>query len=151
MLVKYWNRETISYLIFGVLTTGVDYLVYHLLRLNHVPLILRQTIAWSAAVIFAFITNKFYVFQSRQMQGVALCREFISFVAARIVSLIFTLVGLWLFADVLGVDDWLIKNMLAVAVIILNYLFSKWFIFKPKDEVKFIEGVILDEDGKDEK
>ncbi len=132
MLKKYLNRESISYLVFGVLTTAVDYFVYQVLRLLDVHYLFAQGMAWIAAVLFAFVTNKIFVFQSREMRMRTLFLEFVSFVSARIASLLFTLGGLWLFVDRWKVNEWITKLILSAFVIVMNYFFSKRFVFRQK-------------------
>ncbi len=132
MLKKYLNRESISYLVFGVLTTAVDYFVYQVLRLLDVHYLFAQGMAWTAAVLFAFVTNKIFVFQSREMRMRTLFLEFVSFVSARIASLLFTLGGLWLFVDRWKVNEWITKLILSAFVIVMNYFFSKRFVFRQK-------------------
>lgn len=130
-LSRYLNRETISYLIFGILTTAVDWMVYRLLRgmagMDYMP---ATAISWLSAVIFAFITNKIIVFQSNDFKALILIREFIAFVSARIITGLLNLGGMWILVSGLKVGDYGAKFILSIMVIILNYLLSKWFIFK---------------------
>lgn len=130
-LSRYLNRETISYLIFGILTTAVDWMVYRLLRgmagMDYMP---ATAISWLSAVIFAFITNKIIVFQSNNFKALILIREFIAFVSARIITGLLNLGGMWILVSGLKVGDYGAKFILSIMVIILNYLLSKWFIFK---------------------
>ena len=75
-------REGIAYLIFGVLTTVIDYvisnLLYYIWKMDPVP---AQTIAWVAAVLFAFVTNKWWVFESHTLNPGKVWREFVSFIS----------------------------------------------------------------------
>ena len=93
LLIKY--KEIIMYLIFGVATTGVNWVVYSLLMkavLVHAPgsddvkMTVSNVIAWIAAVIFAFITNKLWVFESKSWVPKVAAREFVSFVASRLAT-----------------------------------------------------------------
>ena len=132
LIKKMLNKETISYLIFGVLTTAVDYialaLLYYKFNLNE---IISNTIAWVFAVLFAFITNKLFVFNSKSFALSQLLKEFPSFVLARVFSLVVTNVFLF-FTSLMDMNLLLSKAIISVAVIILNYIFSKAFIFKNK-------------------
>ena len=87
LIKKMLNRETLVYLVFGVLTTAVDYIsfavFYYVLDLNEV---LSNTIAWAFAVAFAYITNKLFVFNSKSFELKLLIKEISSFVIARIFS-----------------------------------------------------------------
>ena len=93
LFIKY--KEIIMYLIFGVATTGVNWVVYSLLMkavLVHAPgsddvkMTVSNVIAWIAAVIFAFITNKLWVFESKSWVPKVAAREFVSFVASRLAT-----------------------------------------------------------------
>ena len=137
-------REELSYLFFGVLTTLVNYgvfFVFHLLWPDRFVL-LSNLIAFAAAVTFAYVTNKLYVFQSRDWSWPVLRREAGSFLAARLFSFALEEAGLWLAAYVLrlgrfalwGVDGILLsKFALSVLVTIVNYFFSKYLIFTGKE------------------
>lgn len=136
MLKKYINRETISYLIFGVMTTMVDYVVYIVLtKMLGMEYLTAQNIAWSAAVLFAFVTNKIFVFQSMEFRFLALLKEFVNFVLARLASGIFNFFGLKFLVEIQKMNDLAAKVLLSVMVIVMNYFFSKWFIFKKKTDV----------------
>ncbi len=130
---KFCNKETILYLVFGVLTTAVDYIVYILLR-DVVHYMVNTVISWLAAVIFAFITNKLFVFESKDFSLPVLMKEIIAFFGARVASLLFTGIFMWLTVDLLSWNDLLAKILSSGFVIIMNYFFSKLFIFKKKEE-----------------
>lgn len=133
MIKKLCNRETILYLVFGVLTTVVNYAVYYPCRLLGLHYQLCNVLSWTAAVAFAYITNKLFVFESRSFSPSVLCREIILFAGARIFSLLCEMVLMWLGVDLLHIHDFIMKLAAAVLVIILNYVFSKLYIFKKKE------------------
>ena len=114
---KYVNRETISYLIFGVLTTIVDWAVYMAFKAMNVNYLACTVLSWIAAVVFAFVTNKRIVFQSHDMSFSTILWEFIVFTGARLLTGAMNVAGM-------------AKAILSVLVVILNYFFSKWFVFK---------------------
>jgi len=127
---KFLNRETISYLIFGVITTGINIGIYRLCTTVHIVYWLSTIIAWVIALIFAFVTNKIFVFESTNMQPVLVFKEAISFVAARLVSGLCDL-GFMIFAvEIIHMDDFIAKIITNVFVVVINYLFSKLVIFK---------------------
>lgn len=130
LIKKYVNRETISYTIFGVLTTVVDYvaayLFFYILGMSYV---MSNTIAWIFAVAFAYITNKLFVFNSKEVGFCVLTKEIISFAGARVITLIITNIFL-IIANHIGIGFMPAKILISVVVIILNYFFSKLFIFK---------------------
>lgn len=133
-LHKLINRETVLYLLFGIGTTAVDYVTYCLLRLTGVNYIISNCIAWCFAVIFAFFTNKFFVFRSKRTDKNALFQEITSFFSARVFSLFFSTVFMFLSVSLLGINDLIAKIVSSIFVVVLNYFFSKVFIFNPKRE-----------------
>ncbi len=130
LIKKFLNKETISYIIFGVLTTAVDFAVaislFHTTGLGEIN---SNNIAWVCAVLFAYITNKIFVFDSKSFAPKQLLKEFPPFVLARVASLIVTDLFL-LFTSRVGINFTIAKLIISVVVIIMNYVFSKLFIFK---------------------
>ncbi len=135
LLKKY--REILLYLIFGVLTTVVDYLslwlFYDLLGIRVLDALGANTLAWVVSVAFAFTTNKIFVFESRDTSQKTLIREILSFVAARLVSLGAESAVIYIGVNVLGCNLWLMKLLASVIVVISNYVFSKLVIFRKKN------------------
>lgn len=141
LLQKY--REQIMYLIFGAGTTIVSWVVFeYAYRWLGVRLVwLSNLLSFIAAVIFAYITNKLFVFRSRSWDPRFLWKEISSFLAARIVSFFFEELGMILCVQVfhfgeyslLGVDGAMVSKIaLSVIVVILNYFFSKFVVFKKR-------------------
>lgn len=130
LIKKVLNRETIVYVIFGVLTTVVDFLIFGLLYyvtgLNEIA---ANTSAWVVAVAFAFVTNKIFVFESKNFNLNNLIKEITAFVLARVTTLLLTDAFL-LLAGYIEMNMMFAKALISVAVIVLNYIFSKLFIFK---------------------
>ena len=123
--------EMLLYILFGVLTTAVNVLSFGLLRdVLQWRLLTANTAAWVLSVAFAFITNKLFVFRSKSFAPDLVFRELVSFVGARLFSLAVDTAGMWLLADVLSWNDWLAKILMNVIVVVINYVFSKLFIFK---------------------
>ena len=146
-LKKLLNRETVLYLIFGVATTVVNYVVFHLLYnvlWQQQNSLIANAAAFVAAVIFAFVVNKMFVFESKSWSMATLKKEVPSFLAARIGSFGIEEAGLFLAEKVLKLGgvvaltvagmsfDWItvVKIGLAFVVVALNYVFCKLFIFK---------------------
>ncbi len=131
---KLVNRETILYVVFGVLTTLINLVAFGLLyNALHWELLAANTTAWLLSVIFAFLTNKLYVFDSKSFEKALLFRETVSFFAARLFSLAVDSLGMWLLVDVIAANSWLAKIVMNVIVIVMNYVLSKLIIFKKKD------------------
>ena len=132
LLIKY--RDIILYLFFGVLTTLVNYLVFFpLYNVFHCSAVLSNCIAWGAAVIFAYLTNKPFVFKSRDWSSATVIPEITRFVGCRIGSGVLETVVIWLFADILGWNGNVIKLITSVAVVIINNVASKRFVFAKKE------------------
>ena len=145
-LKKY--REGILYIVFGILTTLVNFLLFFLFQqlLGEQLYLVSNLIAWAGAVIFAFIVNKLFVFASRSFAARVLLREATEFVLARIFSLVVEELGLILLIelchlpslslplDVVLSGEFLAKAILAVVVLLMNYFFSKLVIFKDKSK-----------------
>ncbi|MBQ8091434.1 MAG: GtrA family protein [Pyramidobacter sp.] len=124
-------NEVVSYLFFGVLTTIVNYVAYYVFtRPLGISVTWSTFWAWVLAVLFAFVTNKIWVFHSRSSGIAALARELAAFVAARVFSGALDVGMMWLFVEVCGLPDMWIKLAGNVVVTILNYIFSKLWIFK---------------------
>ena len=128
-------KEIITYLFFGFVTTVVNYGVYALLvRGFHMDVVPANIIAWIIAMIVAFVTNKLWVFESKARDGKTVLREFAEFAIARLITLGIETLLLWIFVDKLGVNDLIMKIITNVIVVILNYVFSKFIIFRKKKE-----------------
>lgn len=131
------NRETILYVIFGVLTTVVSYVVgllcYYTLPLEAALLnLVSNCISWVAAVAFAFVTNKIFVFESKSWSAGVLLHEVPTFLSARLLSLGVELLGMWLLVDCARIPYAVSKILMNVLVILINYVLSKLVIFKKK-------------------
>lgn len=152
--MKQKTKEIIMYLIFGVLTTLVSWGTYVLFA-NPLGLgvFVSNLLSWICAVIFAFITNKLWVFDSKSFEAKTFLKEAATFVASRGITGIFEIVFVPLISKI-GFDNLfypLFKNAgitlkilytngiyskiaVAVIVVILNYVFSKLFVFKKKSD-----------------
>lgn len=129
MLLKKYRSELI-YLVFGVLTTIVNYLVYFPCdRLLHTAW-LSNSIAWVFAVLFAYLTNKPFVFESHDWSAKTVLPEFTKFVGTRIASLGAENLILLLTVDILGWNRIGWKLIASVLVVILNYIGSKLLVFR---------------------
>ncbi len=124
-------RELIVYVFFGGLTTFVDFGVYMLLTdILFLDIVIANSIAWAAAVLFAFAVNKTIVFNDKRGALKIVLAQFVSFAGMRAVSGGLSTFFLWFFSELYGFNDLAVKAFIAATVIILNYIFSKLFIFK---------------------
>ncbi len=134
---KFVNRETITYAVAGVLTTLVNFCSYHFFcNILGIKNLVANAIAWVIAVIFAYMINNIWVFQSKSKGIRNEIEKITKFFGARICSFGIEEVGLYVFVDIFFWNNMLVKAGLAVIVIILNYIFSKLFIFNNKKEIK---------------
>ena len=133
---KFVNRETVSYFIFGVLTTAVDWVGYFVLYYMGYSVVFSQTISFVAAVLFAFVTNKIYVFQSKTLHPAKLLNELTSFVACRLFTGVITIAGMEIKVNGLGWPNLIGKIAVSAVSLVLNYVLSKLFIFRNKQEAR---------------
>ena len=125
------HKQIILYLLFGGLTTLVNYAAYFIFsHLLDCSVVTSTIIAWISSVLFAYITNKNWVFQSKGIKKKELIREAASFFAARTFSGVLDVGIMALFVDVLHFNDLIIKILSNIIVIIINYVLSKFWIFK---------------------
>lgn len=131
LLEKYW--DILAYLIFGVLTTLVNYAVYlpayNLLGLSAS---VSNMLSWVVAVVFAYLTNKPFVFKSHDWSKETVIPELTKFVSCRIASGATETVILLLAVDILGWNGNIWKLLTQVMVVVLNYVFSKLIVFRKK-------------------
>ena len=126
-------KEVIAYLFFGVLTTVVNFIVYFACTdLFHIHYLISNVISWVAAVLFAYLTNRKWVFESKVTGKAAIIKEFTAFVSCRLFSGVMDLGIMFVGVDILGISDKITKFLTQVVVVVLNYVFSKLIIFKNK-------------------
>ncbi len=137
------NKELIAYIVFGLLTTLVNWLVYSLLvEFLVLPITASNAIAWFAAVLFAFVTNKMYVFNSKSKNIALVLREAATFLCSRLISgVIEVFLPTFLFSvglnqSIFGIKGFASKITVSVIVIIINYITSKFIVFNTKNERK---------------
>lgn len=123
-------KEIILYLIFGVLTTLVNIISFYFMDLVGINTYVNNTIAWILSVIFAYVTNKIYVFESKTTNKKELVKEVSSFFLARVFSYVVDMIGMYLCISVLCMNKMISKVLINFIVVVLNYVFSKLFIFQ---------------------
>lgn len=129
-------KEVINYLIFGVLTTIVNYVSYLILaKVFNVNYLASTVISQIISIIFAYVTNKIFVFESKTTNTKELIKEMVSFFGFRLVSLLLDMAFMYIFVDILKLNDAIMKLVSNVLIVIVNYVFSKLFVFK-KDNKK---------------
>lgn len=123
-------KEVIWYGFFGVLTTLVNIISFYFLDKTGMNVYLNNFIAWFLSVLFAFITNKLYVFNSKSLDKKVVIKEICSFFFFRILSLGIDMAGMYICISLLNIGKMISKIIMNIIVIVANYIFSKIFIFK---------------------
>lgn len=131
LFMKY--KEVISYLFFGVLTTVVNFVVYFACTDGlHINYLAATAVSWVAAVLFAYVTNRKWVFESKVSGFMPILREMAVFVGCRVFSGVMDMGIMFISVDMIGISDRIAKFITQVAVVVLNYIFSKIIIFRNK-------------------
>ena len=126
-------EEVIKYLIIGILTTMVNYIIFVILvNIAKIEMHTSNIIAWLISVIFAYFTNKLFVFESKSFEIKVLIKEISTFGIARIFSLLLEEAILYIFVNKLEMNKLIIKLIANIIVIVLNYVLSKFIIFRDK-------------------
>ena len=132
-LKSLWEKykEIINYFIIGILTTLLNYISFAVLVYGlELEMHLSNIIAWLIGVIFAYFTNKLFVFESKSFKTKVLLKEILSFGVARVFSLLLEELILFIFVNRLGMEKLIIKLFANIIVVIVNYILSKFIIFK---------------------
>lgn len=126
-------RELILYVFFGGLTTLVDWASYWMMTdLLHVPYMAAAFLSQVFSILFAYVTNRRFVFESGARGVRAVAVEMVKFFGARGVSLLLNMLVMFLGVDLLHGNDKAVKIAASVLVVIANYIFSKLFVFRNK-------------------
>ncbi len=158
LIDRFFTREIVTYIFFGVLTTVVNLLTFYLFKRLFISIgwngifnavipensklleifsdgsdyLDANFIAWVAGVVFAFVTNKLWVFESKSWKPSIAGKEFVGFVGARVFSFAVESVMMFVMVSLISWNDFVAKIIVGVIVIIINYVFSKLIIFKNK-------------------
>lgn len=130
-------EEGINYLIFGFLAFVLNYVLYYLfagiLDIHH---LISTVLSWALTVIFAYWTNRTFVFKSKNKDAKSLRDEFVSFIGARVATELLEVGLMYLMVDCAGLNEYVSKFVCQVLVIAANYFLSKLWIFKDKKQKK---------------
>lgn len=137
-LLSLANHEIVSYVFFGLLTTVVSMVTFYFFNmilgkerfLGDKNYLIANALSWIAAVLFAFITNKLFVFSSRSWKAAVVWKEFAGFISARLFSLLVDMGLMYLFVSAMGMREMIAKLIVQIVIVIINYIFSKLFIFR---------------------
>lgn len=124
-------EEIINYIIVGSMTTVISILSYYLFRLifsnnSNFYIQLSTVLSWIVAVTFAYFSNRIFVFKSKNSKSL----ESVKFVTSRIMSLLIEMLVMFILTGILKINDKIAKILVQFIIVILNYLFSKIFVFK---------------------
>lgn len=135
-LVKWcWNNDVLRYVFIGGCTTLVNLVTYYILRVTtNLNLNVANVISIIAAILFAYFANSIVVFRSKANTFKEKIGEFIKFIGARISTMVIEVGGVWLMADVVKMNDYIAKFVIQFIVLVLNYFFSKFFVFSKKEK-----------------
>lgn len=126
MFSKY--KEIAAYLVFGVLTTAVNIAVYYTAdNILHINYLISNAMAWFLSVLFAYITNRRYVFDSKDNH---IFYEAIKFFLSRVSTGVMDMILMWLLVSYTPINDMIIKIFVNVLVVVLNYVLSKILVFR---------------------
>lgn len=135
------NKEIINYIIFGVLTTAVNWVIYTITtNIIGIDINIANIIAWFGAVLFAYVTNKLFVFESKKWDIALVMKELSLFFGSRVLSGIVEIGGFSLLVFIgmdqtmFGIKGFVAKAFISIFVIVLNYVFSKLLVFKKDKE-----------------
>lgn len=118
----------------GILTTIVNIATFFIFIHAHLDYKFATTIAWVVSILFAYVTNKIYVFKSKTKTRRALAKELLAFVWFRLLSYFIDIGSMILMVSYINTNETFAKLIANIIVVIANYGFSKWFIFKHTKE-----------------
>ena len=125
------HEEGINYLIFGFLAFVLNYVLYFIFADAIAMHYMAATVlSWVLTVVFAYWTNRTFVFKSQNRDASAVWKEFISFIRARVATEVLEIVLMYVMVDMAGINDKISKLVCQVLVILANYVLSKIWIFK---------------------
>lgn len=128
-------KKVISFTFWGILTTVLNVIFYYFFRYIKISVQISTMLAWFLCVLFAFITNKKYVFKGSSNSAKSFIREIVYFYGSRLFSGIADVLIMSLFVDVLGLNEIFSKITDEILISAFNFLFSFFVIFKEKKEV----------------
>lgn len=129
----YKYESALLYIFFGGLTTVVSIGTQYIAYAFGLGTAVSTTVSWICAVLFAFFTNKVFVFGSKSFEKKVFLREFVSFFGARFFSYLLELGFMLVTVDMLNRNKFIMKLIAQIFVLVLNYIFSKFLIFKKKE------------------
>lgn len=131
------HEEGINYLIFGFLAFVLNYILYFIFAdVVSMHYMAATGVSWVLTVVFAYWTNRTFVFKSQNKDKRSVAAEFASFIGARVATEVLELGLMYLMVDIMAINDKASKLVCQVLVILANYVLSKIWIFKDKQEAR---------------
>ena len=136
--IKKWileHQKIVSYIVIGGLTTIVSYVSFYLFSyIIGIEVNIANIISVIAAVIFAYVGNKFFVFHSHCETSQGLWREMLTFFLSRAATIVLEIAGVFILATLIGLGNMLSKVLASIIVVILNYVISNRYVFRKNEE-----------------
>lgn len=129
LIKKLCNNSIVRYVFFGGCTTMVNLVSFFIFRKLGIKLHAANIISIILAILFAYVTNARYVFINSCRTFIDHIRCFVKFIGARLVTMAVEVGGVWFLADIMKIGEMKSKFITQFAVIILNYVFSRLFVF----------------------
>lgn len=129
LIKKLYASSVVRYVFFGGCTTLVNLISFYVLRKLRVGLNIANVISIILAILFAYVVNSRFVFQDKCQTLADHIRPFCKFISARLMTMVIEVGGVWLLVEKLGMNDMVGKFATQFIVLILNYVFSKFFVF----------------------
>ena len=127
--IKY--KEFILYIVFGILTTVVSISSYYVCsEILNIHYLVSNIISWVLAVIFAYFTNRVWVFESKSKNTSDILKEMLTFVNCRLLSGVIDMATMFVLVGAIHINDKYAKVFTQFIVVVLNYVFSKLIVFK---------------------
>ena len=135
--IKSPQGEMLRYIFIGGCTTVVDYISYQAMVLYlHMDITISNILSATLAIMFAYVTNKFFVFVSPATSFAEHVAEFFKFIASRLFTLVLEFAGVYLLVNILGQDYRIGKGETIIVVIIINYILSKFLVFRKNKQTE---------------
>lgn len=129
LIVRFYRNDVIRYVFFGGCTTMVNLVSFYILRKCGIGLTTANVISIILAILFAYVVNSKYVFLDKCSTLKDHIRPFCKFISARLVTMVIEVGGVWFFVEILRMNDMAGKFIIQFIVLVLNYIFSKFFVF----------------------
>ena len=129
LIKKLYASSVVRYVFFGGCTTLVNLISFYVLRKLGVGLNIANVTSIILAILFAYVVNSRFVFQDKCETLADHIRPFCKFISARLMTMVIEVGGVWLLVAKLGMNDMVGKFATQFIVLILNYVFSKFFVF----------------------